>query len=272
VDDSLASSSEDGTIIIWDLETGNIVKTLKGHKKWAWPLVELPKLELISGGDTAVKFWNIDTGSCVKTIQNKERESCNSIVLLNSEDMACVRKNDITVYSIDCKADNSGVVVDQPKKVLKGHGHCVISLLLMDDNTTLISSGTDKEIKAWNLKTWECFRTFKGHTESLWYSYQYQKNILVSAGWDGTLKFWSLAENECLMSIFVPKGEKVFLNGNVIKQKGDEKVGKEKEKVVKEDEMVRKPQICFVTVSPKGELVTCGEETMLRFWSSGVKK
>ena len=54
----LASSSADGTIKLWDLNTGQAVRTLQGHSDSVTCLVELDNGQLATGSlDKTVIIW-----------------------------------------------------------------------------------------------------------------------------------------------------------------------------------------------------------------------
>lgn len=66
---TFASSSNDGTIIIFALETGDALITLHGHTSFVYSLAFLPEREeLVSvGEDRTMRIWN-ETGANIQTI------------------------------------------------------------------------------------------------------------------------------------------------------------------------------------------------------------
>ena len=55
----LASGCGDGQLVIWDLESRNVFKTLRGHMKGVFSLKTLPNGNLVSGSwDATIKIWN----------------------------------------------------------------------------------------------------------------------------------------------------------------------------------------------------------------------
>lgn len=55
---SFASCSNDATIVIWDLESGNIIQRLAGHTSFIYDLGLLPNGDLVScGEDRSVRVW-----------------------------------------------------------------------------------------------------------------------------------------------------------------------------------------------------------------------
>ena len=56
----LVSGSEDKTIKIWDLESGNCIKTLQGHTNIVRCIKLLPSGELVSSSDdNTINVWDL---------------------------------------------------------------------------------------------------------------------------------------------------------------------------------------------------------------------
>lgn len=77
----LASGSEDETVKVWDLKTGELLTTLKGHKRTGISSVAFSpdgKMVLSGGGeyDNSVKLWNLSDSSLIK---DYHREGLNYI-------------------------------------------------------------------------------------------------------------------------------------------------------------------------------------------------
>ncbi len=68
----MASGSHDKTIKLWDMKSGQLIRTLTGHTEWiGWSVDLLNSQTLVSGGslDQTIKLWNWSTGECFSTIQ-----------------------------------------------------------------------------------------------------------------------------------------------------------------------------------------------------------
>ena len=152
----LASGSTDKTIKIWDLSTGKLIRTLKGHTQSVTSVAIAPSLKgsdstVISGSaDRSVKIWNLFTGQLIHSLEG--------------------HATSITSLAIN-PANRSA------------------------NNKTFASGSTDKTIKIWNLSTGELISTLSDGDEavsSLTYSWD-GKNI-VSGSEDKTIKIWRLSD------------------------------------------------------------------------------
>jgi len=66
----LASGSGDGTIKLWEVATGSVVRTLSGHTDWVRSVAFSPDGQLLASGsrDATIKLWEVVTGREVRTL------------------------------------------------------------------------------------------------------------------------------------------------------------------------------------------------------------
>ncbi|MCP5084564.1 MAG: WD40 repeat domain-containing protein, partial [Alphaproteobacteria bacterium] len=68
-DGQLASGSDDGTVILWNTDTGQPAQTLSGHSGTVLSVAWSPDGQLASGSDDGtVILWNTDTGQPAQTL------------------------------------------------------------------------------------------------------------------------------------------------------------------------------------------------------------
>ncbi|MCJ1382663.1 hypothetical protein MMC17_005776 [Xylographa soralifera] len=154
----IVSCSKDTTICVWDRETGDLRRTLVGHRGPVNAVQLRGDLVVSASGDGIAKLWNLTSGLCVKEFPSKHRG------------MACVEfspdsrtilagGNDQVIYHFDA---NSGELVRE----LKGHEGLVRSLHLDSANGRVISGSYDTSVKAYDLNTGDLLCDFKGWTTS----------------------------------------------------------------------------------------------------------
>ena len=67
---TLASASEDGTVRLWDVRTGQVRHILQGHTLWVYDAAFSPDGHIVAScsGDETIKVWDVQTGECLKTL------------------------------------------------------------------------------------------------------------------------------------------------------------------------------------------------------------
>ena len=64
-----SSNYREGTIDIWNVQTGKAVKRLAGHQNWVLKIRFINQRELISlSVDGTLRFWSIESGQCLQVI------------------------------------------------------------------------------------------------------------------------------------------------------------------------------------------------------------
>ena len=65
----MASGSTDNSIKIWNVDSGECIRTLTGHLSGVDSLQILSNNKLASGAwDGSINIWNIDSGDCIRTL------------------------------------------------------------------------------------------------------------------------------------------------------------------------------------------------------------
>ena len=97
----LISASTDKTIKIWDLDTGDCLKTLIDHKKWVTSILILPNNKFISGScDKTLKIWDLNSYECLNTLTNKS--DIYALCLISDNQIACgCRNGSINIWNLD---------------------------------------------------------------------------------------------------------------------------------------------------------------------------
>src|ERR1700735_4122541 len=68
----IASTSEDGTVRLWDANTGALKQTLEGHSHRNSDVAFSPNGKFLASAsnDDTVRLWDATTGSCKQTLED----------------------------------------------------------------------------------------------------------------------------------------------------------------------------------------------------------
>ncbi len=185
------SGSIDGTIKIWNFETGECIYTLNNHKSWVTSIILLDNNQFVSGSmDKTIKIWNLSKYECINTLTNES--GINFLCLLPNND-------DLASGNSDGKINIWNLATFKIVKTLQAHEKTVTCLLNKRNN--LISCSDDKNIKIWNLETYACLKTLSGHTDLVRCLEISGENILFSGSDDKTIKLWDIDNGTCIKTI-----------------------------------------------------------------------
>lgn len=236
--DFLFSCAQDGCIIQWDLDSGTMLKRLEGHTD-AILCMDKHKNFLLSGSaDGTIRIWDDRSVHSIETLQEHD-----DIVLQISSDgnyiVSAGTENQILVWDLDegeCikKIDTGfstwiwGACVYDGKVIVSSDegiyrifdlrtGESIGDLIKHDGTTYRLSvmknkaatTGFDNTIKIWDLNTFECIQTLRGHTFSAYTTAWIDEKTVVSSGSDSTIRVWDIETGECT-HIFRDHTDEIF--------------------------------------------------------------
>ncbi|KAJ3070660.1 hypothetical protein HDU99_002629, partial [Rhizoclosmatium hyalinum] len=160
---TVVSGSNDDTVKLWSVETGECVRTLEEHSGGVNSVAYSPdsKTVVSASHDTTVKLWDVETGNS-KTLFGHS-DSVSSVAFSPDSKTVASGSHDTTVNLWDVDTGNS--------KTLFGHSRGVNLVAFSPDSKTVISGSFDNTVKLWDVETGECVWTFKveGHPHYVHY-------------------------------------------------------------------------------------------------------
>jgi WD40 repeat protein len=190
------SASDDTTLKLWNLATGECLLTFEGHSRWVKSVAVLPdgQCALSASRDTTLKLWDLTTGDCLRTFKG-HHAVVESVAVLPDGQRALSGSSDETLKLWDLTTEASTLL-------LKGHSDEVMSVALLADGQRVLSASVDETLKLWDIATGECLHTFAGHRGSvLRVALLADGQRALSASRDHTLKLWDLATGACLRTL-----------------------------------------------------------------------
>jgi WD40 repeat protein len=200
---TIVTGSDDKTIKLWSLATGEEIRTLKKHSNWVWTLAISPDGKTLASGsaDHTIKLWNLATGEEILTLKG---HSSGVTSVAFSPDGATLASG-----SLDKTIKLWNLQTGQEIRTLEGHVKEVDSIAFSPDGKILASGGWDKKIKLWNLTTGKEIRTLEGHSDSiLAVAFSPDGMQIASGSKDKTIKLWNLVTGEAI-STFKGHDDKV---------------------------------------------------------------
>ncbi|XP_018906743.1 E3 ubiquitin-protein ligase COP1 isoform X1 [Bemisia tabaci] len=155
---TLASSDYEGTVTVWDVNTGQRTRTFQEHEKRCWS-VDFNKvnIRLIASGsdDARVKLWSLDVDHSVASLEAKANVCCVQFNPGSSNHLA-FGSADHCVHYYDLRN------MKAPLALFEGHRKAV-SYVKFLNNEDIVSASTDSQLKLWNINTSYCLRSLVGH-------------------------------------------------------------------------------------------------------------
>lgn len=143
---TIISGSSDGTIKIWDVESGQLIHSINHSLRVNTIGVNEVKFNkngsiIVScGNDSSINFWDATSFLLVKNIKTDYMVNAVSFHYSGYYLAACGKDTLVYIYNV---SDFSLI------KTLEGHTSSIIDVNFSDINNTLISGGNDEKVIVW---------------------------------------------------------------------------------------------------------------------------
>ncbi|MFW6358333.1 MAG: WD40 repeat domain-containing protein [Chroococcales cyanobacterium] len=218
-------TDERSFIKLWDIRTGQLLRTLFGHRKPIQALAISGDGNTIASGSHKIKLWDLSTGNPLRMLYG-HRHSVSCIAISDKAEMVVSGGEDSTIkvwdvnnealcYTLSDHKDGITTVILHPNgeilisssrdgciklwelntgrllNSLTGHIGAVHGIALSTDGQYLVSGGADKTIKIWDVLTGECLQTLTGHSDAVCaIALSVDGHTISSGSWDKTIKIW----------------------------------------------------------------------------------
>jgi WD40 repeat protein len=184
----LAAAGGDQRIRLFKHTTGQIVKTLEGHRGLVRAVAIHPngRLMVSAGFDGTLRTWRFPHGSELRRMESDVRENF-ALAILPENDMVASAGSGwgISVWKL---AD--GAIVRHIPSGSDG----ILHLAAAHGADLVASAGRDRAISVWNIHTGLLVRRFTLHPSSVvGMAFFPGDQILATAGQDGSLSLWSVS-------------------------------------------------------------------------------
>ncbi|MBI5931918.1 MAG: TIR domain-containing protein [Chloroflexi bacterium] len=183
----IVSASGDGTLKLWDVETGQERLTLKGHTRGINCCAISPDDTWIVSGadDETLKLWDVETGQERLTLKGHTRG------------ISCCAISPDGTWIVSASADSTlkvwEVATGQEIRTLKGHLDFVTACVISADGTWVASASKDNTLKVWEVKDGGLRFTLVGHLRRVMSCAAIaNSHHLVSVSKDTMVKVWDV--------------------------------------------------------------------------------
>ena len=192
------SASRDRTLKVWDLETGEVLRTLEGHSGVVMAVAVTPdsRQAISASGDRTLKVWDIETGEVLRTLEgHSDMVRAVAVTPDGRQTVSASGDRPLKVWDIE-----TGEVL----RTLEGHSDMVRAVAVTpNDGHQAISASGDRTLKVWDIETGEVLRTLEGHSGVVM-AVAVTPNDghrVVSTSSDCTLKVWDIETGEVLRTL-----------------------------------------------------------------------
>jgi WD40 repeat protein len=188
---TLASGAEDGTVMVWDVVSGEQLRTLEGHAMAVSGVAFSPGGAVMASGslDQSVILWDVATGERVRTLTDPA-SPVYGVALSPDGARLASGAEDGTVILWDA-------ATGEQVRTLEGHTAAASSVTFSPDGAALASGAEDGAVILWNVATGERIHTLEGHTAGVSsVAFSPDGATLASGADDSTVILWDAATGE----------------------------------------------------------------------------
>jgi len=190
----LASGSQDRTVALWDVSSGEHLYGFLHHDEPITCLKIIDNILLTGALDGIVRIYNVSTGKVLGELSQSHAEDLFSPVkcLCSNGSLAFVGYEDKTV---------AGYNLSSTRCLFRVAVHTDDLVDIICDKKHFITTFWDGKIKIWSSDEGNCLHNLIGHNEVV-HCCQINNGYVLSGGGDRVINIWPLATGECIQTLY----------------------------------------------------------------------
>jgi WD40 repeat protein len=189
----LVSGSQDKTLRVWDLATGESKRTMQGHAAGVTSVaVTRDGRQAVSGShDKTLRVWDLATGQLKRAFQG-HNDSVTAVAVTPDGQRVVSSSYDRTIRVWD-------LAMGESIRTLQGHTASVTAVAVTPDGRQIVSGSRDRTLRVWDLATGRIKTALQDHTDSVTaVAVTPDGHHVVSGSYDRTARVWDLATGEII--------------------------------------------------------------------------
>jgi WD40 repeat protein/serine/threonine protein kinase len=203
----LVSGGEDNNVIVWDVATGRLLKTLRGHSGLirSCDLTADGQTVLTGSYDSTAKVWSIagyqEVRSLLDQLQTGHRDEVLSVGFSAAGDRLVTTSRDRSARVLDL-AHGSVLAT-----LREGHEFLASSVTFFPEGTRLLTSGVDDSVRAWDVATGTQLFELHGTGRGAVLALSRDGRTIATGGEGDTARLWSAEDGTLLHTLEGHAGE-----------------------------------------------------------------
>ncbi len=208
----VASGGVDGTVRLWDTNTGQPLGVLTGHVGAVWRVAVSRDGTLVAsaGSDGTLRLWDSSSGRPLGVLTGHVGAIW-SVALSAPGDLlaSCGEDGTVRLWSLTGLTQRGGnlgiqegVMARRQSAVLLGHTGAVLGVALSADGRLVASGAADQTLRLWEVATGRLLAILSGHTEAVsGVALSADGTLVASGSWDGGVKLWDAQRAVCVRTL-----------------------------------------------------------------------
>jgi WD40 repeat protein/serine/threonine protein kinase len=181
------STGVDKKVLLWEIPSGRLLRTLNGHQGAGWGVGFLPdgQRAISCSSDGTLRLWDLNTGKELFRFKGHTGEVKAMAISPDGHNLLSGgQDNTLRLWEVE---------TGKPVFQLHGHTRGIWGVAFSPDGKRALSASSDKTVELWDLQAGKELRTFTGHTNEVRrVAFSPDGQRALSCGFDMTARLWDV--------------------------------------------------------------------------------